>query len=223
MGSKIGEYILEFKREFSPMQRYASFDYCYNYFHDTNDLAKDIEKSCLHLAFYLSSWGMLRGSSFMLQKSCKYLQSSIEYIASLPKTYWNIDVDTYDYNSINIILEIYEQLKNKIIKLGNRDVTLISKILLGVFGFIPAYDEYFCSAFRKMANGKNGNPRCGFRSVTKKSLLVIKQFYDENKDVIDKISDDTFTISFYNGSNTNLHYPKAKVIDMFGFVYGKYV
>jgi hypothetical protein len=42
--------------------RYRSFDYCYNYFHTTKDLTKDIEKSSLTLGFYLASWGMLSHS-----------------------------------------------------------------------------------------------------------------------------------------------------------------
>jgi hypothetical protein len=66
--------------------RYSSFDYCYNYFQRTENLEDDIEKSCLVLGFYLASWGMLRASSFMLQKSVKYLQPTIQYISSLDKS-----------------------------------------------------------------------------------------------------------------------------------------
>lgn len=32
-----------------------------------------MEVSCLHLGFYLASWGMLRGSSDLLQRSARHL------------------------------------------------------------------------------------------------------------------------------------------------------
>jgi hypothetical protein len=60
--------------------RYASFDYCYNYFYSfysagkINSIADEnnIEMSCLQLGFYLASWGMLRASSIRLQRSINY-------------------------------------------------------------------------------------------------------------------------------------------------------
>ncbi len=54
-----------------PDHRNSSFDYCYNYFRSNNAEAilRDKEKSCAILGFYLASWGMMRGSSFLLQKS----------------------------------------------------------------------------------------------------------------------------------------------------------
>ena len=86
----------KFKSQSNPDDRYTSFDYCYNYFKTTKDLTIDIEKSCLTLGFYLASWGMFRGSSFLLQKSAKHFQTTIEYISTLDKSVWDIDVDNYD-------------------------------------------------------------------------------------------------------------------------------
>ncbi|EKM28037.1 hypothetical protein VCHENC02_6024, partial [Vibrio harveyi] len=37
----------------------------------------DMEKSCLALGFYLASWGMFRGSSFMLEKSAKNFENLV--------------------------------------------------------------------------------------------------------------------------------------------------
>jgi hypothetical protein len=52
-------------------QRYASLAYCFNDFQSfrekgsTADIAvpENVLLSCLHLGFYLASWGMFRGSS----------------------------------------------------------------------------------------------------------------------------------------------------------------
>ncbi|MFP4460510.1 MAG: hypothetical protein ACLFSQ_13095 [Candidatus Zixiibacteriota bacterium] len=90
----------------------------------------------------------------------------------------------------------------------------MTKILLGVFGFIPAFDNYFGNTFRAISGGQ-----CGFRSVNEKSLSFIKEFYDSNKSTIDRLSDETYTTDFITGEKTNINYPRAKIIDMYGFTY----
>ena len=131
----------KFKSQSNPDDRYTSFDYCYNYFRTTNDITQDIEKSCLVLGFYLASWGMFRGSSFLLQKSVKHFEPTIRYISTLDKSVWEIDADNYDENNILTIIKIYNGIKTRLINKDNSDLTLITKILLGVFGFIPAFDN----------------------------------------------------------------------------------
>ena len=207
--------VQEYAQKIQPEHRYASFDYCYNYFLTTDDLTEDIEKSCLTLGYYLASWGMLRGSSFLLQKSAKYFQSTIEYIVTLDKDVWEIDVDNYNNQTIERIIGIYNEIKSRLILNGSSDLTLITKVMLGVFGFIPAFDNFFCSTFRSIYKGK-----CGFRRVNFNSLNRIKDFYDENREVINKFSNEIFTIDFKTGLKTKIKYPKAKIIDMYGFTVG---
>jgi len=208
----IDTIVNKFKIQSNPDDRYTSFDYCYNYFRATNDITKDIEKSCLVLGFYLASWGMFRGSSFLLQKSVKHFEPTIRYIAMLDSSVWEIDVDNYDENNILTIIKIYNDIKTRLINNNNSDLTLITKILLGVFGFIPAFDNYFCNSFRAISGGQ-----CGFRKVNVKSLTFIKTFYESNKTTIDRLSAETFTTDFMTGQKTIINYPKAKIIDMYGF------
>ncbi|MDI6803669.1 MAG: hypothetical protein QME58_07460 [Bacteroidota bacterium] len=73
-------------------------------------------------------------------------------------------------------LRIYKEIKERLILNGNKDLTLITKVLLGVFGFIPAFDTYFCDTFRAISKGQ-----CGFRKVNNISLGFIHNFYQENK------------------------------------------
>ena len=208
-------HIDEFKSKAASTDRYTSFDYCYNYFRTTNDLTKDIEKSCLVLGFYLASWGMLRGSSFLLQKSAKHFQKLIEFYSTLDKNIWLIDIDKYSAETNSKIIEIYSQTKENIIIENNTHLTLTTKILLGVFGFIPAYDQYFCKTFNEIFKNK-----CGFTVVNNNSLNCLKEFYDNNQMTIDKLASETFTTDFLTGEKTNITYPKAKIIDMFGFTNG---
>lgn len=52
--------------------RYRSWEHCYKCFHDArNNSDPDYDYMSLQLAFYLASWGMYRGSSFLLQKDYK--------------------------------------------------------------------------------------------------------------------------------------------------------
>jgi hypothetical protein len=125
---------------------------------------------------------------------------------------WSIDVDYYTKENIKIILHTYEEIKRHLVPSGNKDLTLVTKILLGVFGFIPAFDNNFCKSFRKIFR-----KQCGFSVVNEKSLSCIKQFYDANRHEIDKLSKEIFTTDFMTGKKTNIHYSKAKIIDMYGW------
>lgn len=66
-------------------ERYDSFDYCYNYFYSfyqenrIPELANDdnLQMSCFQLGFYLASWGMMRSSLFLFEKSVRHYKNLI--------------------------------------------------------------------------------------------------------------------------------------------------
>ena len=217
----IEEYINSWKKNNAHEQngRYASFDYCFNYFQDfrVNGNIKDIvslqklQLSCLHLGFYLASWGMYRGSSSILQHSCHFLEKPLKVIAERDEKFWKIDVDEYTEDNIKLLVkcgeEIREKLKNTY---GEISDTLVTKIMLGVFGNVPAYDTYFLKTMREKIGG----------TFNRESLEKIGKFYKLNKGVIKKLCKQTKTIDFLNSSKTDRHYTKAKIIDMYGFQKG---
>ena len=73
-----------------PSARYTSFDYCFNHFQQHRAAVKawgeptGMEVSCLQLGFYLASWGMLRGSAELLQRSARHLVPLVETVADVP-------------------------------------------------------------------------------------------------------------------------------------------
>ena len=75
----IGANIKCFMGDRTAEQRYASFDYCFNYFQSFRETGRTVGLaapenmllSCLHLGFYLASWGMFRGSSDLPSRSLK--------------------------------------------------------------------------------------------------------------------------------------------------------
>jgi len=197
-----------------PDERYASFDFCYNYFYSfykrnkLNELAdeKNLQMSCLQLGFYLASWGMMRGSSFLLEKSVKNYKNLIVAISKMNPKLWEIDVDKYNEENIKLLLNCKQQIIEVLGKQNKPSDTLVTKIMLGVFANIPAYDQYFRKSLR-------------LHSVNKKSLLKIKNFYEENKETFDSYKIHTF--DFLISKETDIIYTKAKLIDMCGFMDGQ--
>jgi len=72
----------------SPLERASSFDYCFNYFQAFRDRTATseisarqyLELSCLHLGYYLASWGMLRGSTVLHTKSYRFFETVVGVI-----------------------------------------------------------------------------------------------------------------------------------------------
>jgi hypothetical protein len=213
---KITEAVNEFRTISFEDHRYSSFDYCYNYFRGNNGeiILNDMEKSCAVLGFYLASWGMMRGSSFLLQKSYKHFEELIKYISKLERTIWEIQPSEY-VEKYEVINNLYKDICEIVIEDNNRAIVLITKIMLGVFGIVPAFDEYFCKCFKKV------NPQLSkFTSFNKNSLEVVQNFYEENQTEINNLSNQIFTKDFIDSTQNRFNYTKAKIIDMYGFVIG---
>lgn len=217
--SKIKETILLFRQERKETFRYASYDFCYLYFQEhKGHLAENMENSCMHLWSYLASWGMLRGSSKLRLRSPAALKELIAHFDETAKAnpkLWELDVDKYndatiqnlinEYNAIGDILEkIISDEKDKTYP----SITLITKIMLGVYGNIPAFDTYFIQTFHSMFGG--------FGVCKEKELKNIHIFYINNKELLEKLQEEIKVVDF-NGHSTDYHYKLAKLIDMYGF------
>lgn len=197
--------------------RYASFDYCYNYFNSFRNKRElsanqNMEKSCVMLAFYLASWGMFRGSSFLLERSATFFKPIIMYLSKeCPASVWNIDVNNYSEQNKGELLKVYRHL-TQFVPDESRHITLVTKIMLGVFGNVPAYDSYFSKTFKDHFEGKPA-----FTSFNSKSLDAIGNFYAENKEILELIRSSCLTFNFNTGKPEKIKYTRAKIIDMIGF------
>lgn len=195
----------------TPGARYASFDYCFNYFQEaresgrTEQLADDdhLLTSCLQVGFYLASWGMLRPSGDLLQRSVREFAPVVELIAAESAATWELDVPSYATATGEVLA-----LGRRVRKAFGVDAsdTLVTKTMLGVFGCVPAFDRYFRIGF-------------GCHSLCKDALIRIGRFYDRNRDKIDAYR--IFTLDFITGDDTERQYTKAKIIDMIFFEEGR--
>ncbi len=214
--SDIKEIVDRYMCERESTHRYASFDYCYSYFRcsSSEQIVSDIERSCLVLGFYLASWGMFRGKSSLLKRSAKHYEPLVEYIASQSEELWRQDICTCGPQDMDKLITVYNDVRRRIVIPGVAHLTLVTKVMLGVFGVVPAFDTYFGNAFRSII------PDAGFRTFGRKSLLQIQRFYEANKAAIDDLSEKLHVLDFESGQATSLRYPKAKVVDMYGFILG---
>lgn len=193
-----------------PDARYTSFDYCFNYFQSFRESgnlaglssAENIQISCLQLGFYLASWGMLRGSAMLLQKSVRHFIPLIEAIASTTPSVWEIDADCYTESNIEALLALAHTLRQAN---GDTSDILVTKVMLGVFGNVPAFDTYFRSG-------------SGFNTFGARALKKVSAFYTDHFELLDKYR--VPTLDFVTGEPTKRLYTRAKVIDMAFFIEG---
>lgn len=191
--------------------RYRSWEHCYSHFIKARKSKEvDYDYLSLQLAFYLASWGMYRGSSFLLQKDYKVhipvveellsekydVLAGIEFVSFREKSNQQLLLD------INSFLEKYydeirknvkgQELKNEL------SSTLITKILMGTLGCVPAYDRYFIAGIKeqKVATG-NYNIR---------SIMKLVKFYEKNADRLEPIREKMEV--------EGMPYPQMKLLDM---------
>src|SRR5215469_12782004 len=68
-----------------PHHRYRSWEHCYRFFRARTPAAliADKDAAALQLGFYLASWGMYRGSSFLLQHAYTVHLRAVDRLVAL--------------------------------------------------------------------------------------------------------------------------------------------
>jgi hypothetical protein len=139
--------------------RYRSWEHCYTYFRTARrrGLRRERDHGALQLAFYLASWGMYRGSSFLLQHTYTVHRGVIDLVAdSRYDALWRTDFGTgeADVGLIPVAEELIHRIRGAYHDFvpadgsGRPTDTLITKILLGTFGCLPACDRYFIEGLK---------------------------------------------------------------------------
>ena len=137
-----------------PHHRYRSWEHCYCFFRARTPAAliADKDAAALQLGFYLASWGMYRGSSFLLQRSYTVHVGVVERLASVKfSTLWDTEIGagSSDVQVIPTILAAVEEVRTAYKPFGNASDTLATKVLLGTLGCLPACDRFFIDGFKK--------------------------------------------------------------------------
>ena len=215
IASAAEKYYLSLKE---PNSRLLSWEHCYTAFYNARSKGKktdaDYDLLSLHLAFYLASWGMYRGSSFLLQRDYKVHEPVVREI--LNQKYDNlVGVDCSVLATKQDVQAGIEFLNNYIVnyyssadiqpnpsgKAARVSDTLITKILMGTLGCVPAYDRFFCDAVKslKITTGV----------YNMRSLCGLANFYQANQPLFER-SRSKFVIH----EQSCLQYPQMKYLDM---------
>ena len=175
------------------------------------DTAPDYDYLSLQLAFYLASWGMYRGSSFLLQKDYKV---HVPVVEELLKPQYDClfglecvklrDAETQNkLEELQTVIKIaYTDIRKSVKEkevLHEVSNTLITKVLMGTLGCVPAFDRFFVEGVKAL------KVTMGFYDI-KKSLLPLVDFYVNNRS---KFEDTRNKMKVYD-----LPYPQMKLLDM---------
>ncbi|MFE7062038.1 hypothetical protein ACFVAD_07785 [Sutcliffiella sp. NPDC057660] len=197
-----------------PHHRFKSWEHCHTFFQDNYKELKNpnvFDHGCLHLAFYLASWGMLRGSTFLFQKDYRVHQYLLQKVLLNPQNHRFFDHterDLIDMEAVDGINQLIKDTKrayiDNIAEVNGENVsvnvtdTLASKILLGIFGIAPAYDRYFIDGARLFGINTQFNEG---------SVIELAQFYNHYVA--------GFSSSKTEFNHDGVKYTPMKLIDMF--------
>jgi len=146
----------------------------------------------------------------------RHFQAVIHVIAS-KELYplWDIDCDDYNAYAKMQLRNAYRAIRSAVVPDRETHLTLVTKILLGVFACLPAFDSRFTDTMRSY--GSRQGWQCRFRSFNDESLDGIAAFYRAHKKVVNRWSRKTKTFDFRTGNRTDYNYTKAKIVDMIAF------
>ena len=192
--------------------RSRSWEHCYRVFRDARtDLSPDCDYLSLHLAFYLASWGMYRGSSFLLQKDYKVLVPIVKEVLK-PEYDCLFGLACTDLRNSDVraqLKKLYDDIAEYYFrpirdKVAGREVAssvspvLVTKILMGTLGCVPAYDRFFQDG---VATYKVTTQEYSLESVRK-----LAKFYEAHNDRLEEAR---------RGMQVgDLTYPQMKLLDM---------
>ena len=188
--------------------RYKSWDNCFQAF----NISSKSENHALELAFYLASWGMYRGSSGLLQKNHLIHNDAVSILFSKESQKLKCDKNNeVTKDNIDEILAVKSELatyySSHYFSKGGDDYkpisptdTLLSKIMLGTLGCVPAYDRYFIDGLKEM--------KMTHTKFNASSLAELFDFIDKNRFEIENAQQ-------LIKNKTKNHYPIMKILDMF--------
>jgi hypothetical protein len=185
--------------------RYRSWEHCFQYFHRSTPqaIAMDRDHAALQLGFYLASWGMYRGSSFLLQHAyTAHLSAIDQVVAPRFSILWDQEFGARDedLNLVPIIDSAIQGVRGSYEPFGNATDTLVTKVILGTFGCLPACDRYFIDGFKT----------AGF-SYSRLSSKFIERILQFSRANLLELREEQTRIERVGG----IRYPLMKLVDMY--------
>lgn len=185
--------------------RYRSWEHCYAFFRRTPaaSLMSQRETAALQLGFYLASWGMYRGSSFLLQHAYTVHLGVVDCLARPEfSPLWKTEFGSTpaDAELVPLVLSAVDAIRQAYSHFGQATDTLVTKVILGTLGCLPACDRYFISGFKHV----------GLR-YSYLNASFVKRVLQFCLDYSEPLRQEQRRIA----RATQAHYPLMKLIDMY--------
>ena len=187
-----------------PNDRMISWDHCNRFFRclPVKPSAELLDQMALHLAFYLASYGMYRGSTAILGKDYKFLIPVVRHLvdkspgvpSNSVREATSKDLAEAAWGQIQSLKEILQGLN---IEQKNLD-TLATKILLGTWVTTPAVDNSFKDAIKASD--------IGAATCSRKNFLTMFAFVQEHSDLFQS------QVTRFHQARFE-HYPAMRVVD----------
>ncbi len=184
--------------------RYRSWELCYGYFRRITPagIAAQRDTAALQLGFYLASWGMYRGSGFLIKHAYIVHEPVIDCLATreyLPLWHTEFGCEKGDSRLIPMIESVIKAIRGAYKPFKATD-TLITKVILGTFGCLPACDRYFVEGLKS----------AGLRYTRLDTRFIerIRRFCHEN---VAALRVEQRRIETRSG----IHYPLMKLVNMY--------
>lgn len=231
VNKKIHDIEKTIKRNLKAWHKHDSFrswEQCYRFFAGIDRSDFNADEAALRLAFYLASWGMYRGSSFLRELNYQVHIEAIDILkeySHLRTSFKEMPSDEKKGTLVDQIFKASWKLRRhyeKIVREANvkkqRGVTdtLVTKILMGTLGCTPAFDRYVKIGLKKCCQKFT-------QRYSEKNLNNIINFYhrhsNEFRNSQTHCSAQSARIS--TQEHPAITYPPMKVIDMYFWSVGK--
>ncbi len=211
--------------------RFRSYDYCKNlfdkYYQKVLDGAtltnEEKDYFALNLFCYLASWGMLRGSGWLLGRSYKFFIPLCEVL--FDRKYKNLrttDPLRGNYNASEVVT-LHDALDEKIKNILQNDNLedkkasrlMLCKIMMGTYGCVIAYDDYDIKGLAALGVHTNSAAPLSEKLLEDTYGIII-----DHKEEFEKIMKNMET---YIDPETKkpVNYTVFKVLDMILWIYGE--
>jgi hypothetical protein len=174
--------------------------------------------TALHLGFYLANWGMLRGSSGLLNVNLEFFEDLVEMLfagRAIPTVFWDMKLEDFapDAASHGRACDYFDKAISAMTKFSEEvswTGTLISKVLLGLWGQCPALDTYFSVGLKAYLDSHSHLHVRSRLFPTSRTLSDIAKVVEYNG----------WSSSTYRTRRGRFAYPIGKIVDMAFFQYG---
>jgi hypothetical protein len=184
-------YIDEMKN--NEHHRFCEWEHCYSYFGEKH---VDEHIACLHLATYLSIFGMYTRGFQLMQHDHLYLMPAVKIMLA-NKQLREVPITQDDI--LRIDNELQGCFKEQVTD------TLRTKIIMGTLGILPAYDRYVKEGLK----AKGFTQKLGSKSIEELFNFAINH--------AEEINEAQVLIKEERG----IEYPMMRVLDMYFWEIGK--